>query len=44
MFRFITEKQGWKLKRLGSDIINFYAYGLGLGRPIPFRVRYPEYK
>jgi hypothetical protein len=44
MFRFITEKQGWKLKRLGSDILNFYAYGLGLGKAKPFRIRHPEYK
>ena len=44
MLRFVTEKKGWKLKRLGSDILNFYAHGLGIGKALPFRVRYPEYK
>ena len=44
MFRFITEKRGWKVRRFLNDVINFYSLGLGIGRPIPFRARYPEYK
>ena len=44
MFRFITEKRGWKVRRFLNDVRNFYTLGFSIGRPIPFRVRYPEYK
>lgn len=44
LLKFIQEKKGWKAKRFFSDILNFYALGTGLYRPIPFRVRYPDYK
>ena len=44
MFRFITEKRGWKVRRFLNDVRNFYCFGFSIGRPIPFRIRYPEYK